>query len=103
MTLALTPGTEDQKIAQREMVSALGNAFDARRQRIIVSQTQVNLVKWACLFVMAIFGTGVAAAVLLILAHDRPFIGELSVRPDPLLQVMPAAEVAETCKPANSS
>ena len=119
LTLALTPDSEGQKIAQREMVSALGNAFDARRQRIIVSQTQVNLVKWVCLFVqavcallaiamvhsdnrlastisMAIFATGVAAAVLLIVSHDRPFIGELSVRPDPLLQVIPAAEVAET-------
>jgi hypothetical protein len=29
---------------------------------------------------------------LLILAHDRPFTGELSVKPDPLLQVMPQTE-----------
>jgi hypothetical protein len=27
--------------------------------------------------------------MLLILAHDRPFTGEISIRPDPLLQVMP--------------
>jgi hypothetical protein len=26
---------------------------------------------------------------LLILAHDRPFTGEISIRPDALLQVMP--------------
>jgi hypothetical protein len=26
----------------------------------------------------------------LILAHDRPFTGELAVSPNPLLQVMPA-------------
>ena len=98
----------------REIVNALENAFDARRQRIIVSQTQVNLVKWSCLFVqavcallaiamvhsdnrlastitMAIFATGVAASILLILSHDRPFMGEISVKPDPLLQVMPEA------------
>ena len=36
---------------------------------------------------MGIFATGVAASVLLIASHDRPFMGELSVRPDPLLQV----------------
>lgn len=114
LTLALTPSSEGQKTAQREIVTALENAFDARRQRIIVSQTQVNLVKWSCLFVqavcallaiamvhsdnrlastitMAIFATGVAASILLILSHDRPFMGEISVKPDPLLQVMPEA------------
>ena len=114
LTLALTPSSEGQKTAQRKMVNALENAFDARRQRIIVSQTQVNWVKWSCLFVqavcallaiamvhsdnrlastitMAIFATGVAASILLILSHDRPFMGEISVKPDPLLQVMPEA------------
>ena len=54
LTLALTPSSEGQKTAQREIVNALENAFDARRQRIIVSQTQVNLVKWSCLFVQAV-------------------------------------------------
>jgi hypothetical protein len=110
--LALTPSSEGQKTAQREIATALETALDARRQRIIISQSQVNLVKWSCLFMqavcalfaiamvhsdnrlaciiaMGIFATGVAASALLILAHDRPFIGELSIRPDPLLQVMP--------------
>ena len=27
--------------------------------------------------------------MLLILTYDRPFTGEISIRPDPLLQVMP--------------
>jgi hypothetical protein len=31
---------------------------------------------------MALFASGVAASLLLILAHDRPFIGELSVGGD---------------------
>jgi len=38
---------------------------------------------------MGLFATGVAASVLLIAAHDRPFIGQLSVSPEALLQVMP--------------
>jgi len=111
-TLALTPSSEGQKTAQREIATALETASDARRQRIIISQTQVNLVKWSCLFIqavctlvaiamvhsdnrlgsilaMGVFATGIAASILLILAHDRPFIGELSIRPDALLQVMP--------------
>jgi hypothetical protein len=113
-TLALSPNTEGQKIAQREIATALEIAFDARRQRIIISQSQVNLVKWLCLFVQAaaalfaialvhcdnriaaaislgLFATGVAASVLLIASHDRPFTGEISVSPAPLLQVMPDA------------
>jgi len=98
--------------AQREMATALETALDARRQRIIISQSQVNLLKWLCLFIQAvctlvaiatvhsdnrlvsiialgIFATGIAASMLLILAHDRPFTGEISIRPDPWLQVMP--------------
>jgi hypothetical protein len=85
--------------------------LDARRQRIIISQSQINLLKWSRLFMQAvcalvaiamvhsdnrlaaiialfIFATGVAASMLLILAHDRPFTGEISIRPDALLQVM---------------
>jgi len=38
---------------------------------------------------LGLFATGVAASMLLILAHDRPFTGEISIKPDPLLQVMP--------------
>ena len=32
-----------------------------------------------------------AVAVLLIASHNRPFTGEISVGPDPLIQVMPEA------------
>jgi hypothetical protein len=71
-------------------------------------------VKWFCLFVQAVcgllaialiqsgdrlesaitmglFASGVAACVLLVAAHDRPFTGHISVAPTPLLQVMPEA------------
>jgi hypothetical protein len=112
LTLALTPGSQGQQIAQRETTTALESALDARRQRIIISQSQVNWVKWSCLFVqaacallaiaaihsgdrlasaiaMGLFASGVAACVLLIASHDRPFTGQISVGPGPLLQVMP--------------
>jgi hypothetical protein len=111
-TLALVPSNNGQQTAQREMAMALENAFDARRQRILVSRSEVNSVKWLCLvlqalcalvaiamvhsdnrlastIMMAIFATGVAASILLITAHDRPFAGDISVGPDPLLQVKP--------------
>jgi len=45
-TLALNPSSEGQKIAQRDIATALETALDARRQRIIISESQVNLLKW---------------------------------------------------------
>jgi hypothetical protein len=118
LTLALAPNSEGQKISQREITTALENAFEARRQRILISRSEVNLVKWSALFLqaacaliaiamvhsdnrltaaitMGLFATGVAASILLIFAHDRPFIGEISVGPSPLLQVMPEAEASQ--------
>ena len=115
LTLALTPSSQGQQTAQREIATALENALDARRQRIVISESQVNWVKWLCLCLLAacsliaiamvhsdnplastitlgLFGIGVAASLLLVLAHDRPFTGELAVSPNPLLQVMPELE-----------
>jgi hypothetical protein len=112
LTLALSPGNQGQQIAQREMTAALESALEARRQRILVSQSEVGFVKWACLGLQAIcallaiaivhsddrlaskiamflFATGVGASFLVLLAYDRPFTGELAVGPEPLLQVTP--------------
>ncbi len=114
-TLTLTPSGQGQQTAQREITTALENAADARRQRILISYSEVNRVKWLCLslqavcaliaiamvhsdnrlasaITMSLFGIGVAASLLLILAYDRPFTGEFAVRPEPLLQVMPEVE-----------
>ena len=114
-TLALAPASPGQEIAQREIAKWLEDALEARRQRILVSHAQVNPTKWACLILQAVcallaiavvhsdnrlasaialgtFATGVAASVLLILAHDRPFTGAIAVSAEPLLQVMPEAE-----------
>jgi hypothetical protein len=102
--------TNGQAEAQRELVSSLENALDARRQRIIVSQSSVNWVKWtgvillaaitllAIAFVhsgnrvtaalaMGVFAAAVAVVIVMIAAQDRPFRGQLGVKPDPLEQV----------------
>jgi len=114
VTLALSPTTPGQQIAQREITAALGNAADARRQRILISQYQVNWIKWSTLLLQALctlvaiamvhadnrlaslttlglFATGIAASMVIIVAHDRPFIGQLAIGPEPLLQVIPEA------------
>jgi hypothetical protein len=118
-TLTVTPHGEAQVAAQREIVTSLENALDARRQRILVSRSEVNWVKWAALIVQAIitlaaiamvhsdnrvtarlamwlFSTAIAVCILLIAAHDRPFTGHVSVGPAALLQVEPEAPVAKT-------
>lgn len=117
LVLAEVPSNRSQEIAQREIVANMNTALDARRTRILISREQVNLVKWSALLLQAIcalvtiacvhgeariagglmmtlFATGIAASVLVILAHDRPFVGQFKIGPDPLMQVVPAASAA---------
>lgn len=116
LVVSIAPQGAGQETAQREIVDALQIALDARRQRIITSQAEVNPVKWWSLYLQAIcemlvialvhcdnrltsgialglFTSGVAASVLLIAAHDRPFTGQISIDPGPLLQIMPSEAV----------
>jgi uncharacterized membrane protein len=115
--VSIIPQGAGQQTAQREIIGALGSALDARRQRIIISHAEVNSVKWWSLYLQAIceliviaavhcgnrlasgiatglFATGVAASVLLIVAHDRPFTGQISIGPEPLLQIMPGESIS---------
>jgi hypothetical protein len=101
---------EGQAAAQREIVANLDNALDARRQRILLSRSAVDWVKWFALlfqaaltltaiamihsdnratarFAMGLFATAIAVCIFLLTAHDRLFTGQFSVRPTPLLQV----------------
>jgi Protein of unknown function (DUF4239) len=109
--LSLKPADDSQRASQPEVVNALEKAMDARRQRIVVSQSSVGTVKWAGLILQAIctliaiamvhsdnrlacgialglFATGVALSLLLIAAYSRPFTGEISIKPDLLRQVV---------------
>jgi hypothetical protein len=117
LTLSLPASSQGQQIAQREIATELQAALAARRERIIISQAEVNPLKWSSLIVqagcallaiafvhcdnrlsaalmMGLFATGVATSLLLIAAHDRPFIGEFKVQPDRLLQIMPEASLS---------
>jgi len=112
VTLAIPAAGEGQVDAQREIVVNLDNALDARRQRILVSRSEVNLVKWFVLLVeaactltgiamvhsdnraaaqiaMGLFATASAVCIFLLVAHDRPFTGQLSISPTPLVNVRP--------------
>jgi hypothetical protein len=119
--LALKLTADSQRAAQPEMVKALHTALDARRQRIVISQSTVGTVKWVgillqglCALVavamvhsdnrlgsaiaLTLFATGIALSVLLIAAYSRPFTGENSVAPELLKQVI-ASEPTGTGRP----
>ena len=114
-TLALKPADDSERVAQAEMVKELHTAFDARRQRIVVSESALGTVKWVgillqglCTLVaiavvhsdnrlaraltLTLFATGIALSLLLIAAYGRPFSGEISIGPELLKQVI-ASEV----------
>src|SRR5262249_47420928 len=93
-----------------------------RRQRIIISQSEVGPVKWTaillmglcaliaiaivhsddrvtCAIAVALFGTGFGLSSLLIAAYSRPFTGEVSVKPELLQQVVPSETAASHTTP----
>jgi hypothetical protein len=114
LALDLRTRTTGQAAAQREIVSQLEGALDARRQRIIVSGSTVNRVKWTAILALAaltlvsiafvhignrrtaaiamtLFASAVAVTFVMIASQDRPFSGDFGVRPNVLVQVMPPA------------
>ena len=111
LSLTAVPASDGQRVAQREMVSALEQALDARRQRVIISRSSINGVKWAGLIgvaivvliaiamvhcdnkpaaatAMGLFAAAVAISVVLIASHARPFTGQISVGPGLLREIV---------------
>jgi hypothetical protein len=110
--IGLTPRTEGQKVAQQQLIVSLQSALDARRQRIILSESSLNWVKWAGVILVAVltliaiafvhcenrlaaglalglFTAAAAGSLVLLAVQQRPFSGEFAVRPDALVQVAP--------------
>ena len=83
ISIALTPQSEGQKAAQREIVVALQNALDARRQRIMISQSTVDSVKWTGLVLQALC-TLVAMPWCIVKIGSAPPLPLRSSRPESL-------------------
>ena len=49
--LALPTADDTQKTAKSEIIKALQKALDARRERIVISQTTISWVRWFGLIV----------------------------------------------------
>lgn len=112
VTVELEPTGPGQVVAQREIVTSLTNALEGRRLRILASHAQVNGIKWCGIILQALctlaaialvhadnrpaataalglFATAAAVCILLLLSHDAPFTGRVSISPAPLLEVRP--------------
>jgi hypothetical protein len=112
------PSTGGQITIQHELARSIQDALQARRDRILISRSSINWVKWSGLAVqavlllvtiamvhcdhpgtaavaMGIFATAVATSALLIASHARPFTGEISVRPDILREIIPSTMAAD--------
>jgi hypothetical protein len=106
------PQGEGQAMAQRELVTAVRDALDARRRRIVVSESSVDAVKWLGVVALAtltmfaialvhsenrltarialgLFALAVAAVITMLASQDEPFAGQLGIDPDVLEQVRP--------------
>jgi uncharacterized protein DUF4239 len=110
--LAMNPANPGQEIARQHALSALERAVDARRQRIVLSETSVGGIKWFVFMMLAglievtiamvhvdnrqarritlfIFATAVAVSTLVIMAYDHPYGGGVLVTPRLLQEVIP--------------
>jgi hypothetical protein len=104
--------SDSEAVVQRELVTALQDAFDARRHRIVVSESSINFVKWAGLIALAVltlfaialvhsgnptsarialgvFAAAVAVVITMLASQDEPFAGQFGLNPDVLEEVMP--------------
>ncbi|MEH2513445.1 hypothetical protein V1291_004799 [Nitrobacteraceae bacterium AZCC 1564] len=94
--LSFTPAQPAQQLAQERALVAIEYAFEARRDRIRLSQVQIAPIQWAVIVVLAmlilvtiamihidnrtamaatllIFSTAVALCLVLLMVYDRPF------------------------------
>ncbi|HEY7298988.1 MAG TPA: DUF4239 domain-containing protein [Xanthobacteraceae bacterium] len=102
---SFTPTQPGQTLAQRLTVEAVDQAFEARRNRIRLSQAEIASIQWAVITLLAvlilvttamihmgkpaamattlfIFSTAVAACLVLLMENDRPFAaGGITVTP----------------------
>ncbi|MBS0644361.1 MAG: hypothetical protein U1E70_22095 [Acetobacteraceae bacterium] len=109
--LGFDAATSGQRVAQERSVVAIERALEARRGRILLSNAVVSPAQWAVIFIldgvilttigfvhidrrwtaaaaMALYSTALAACLMLLLIHDRPFaVGGYVLQPEALHQL----------------
>lgn len=111
--LALKPATADDGFLRGQLVSEIGKIEQARTRRLAIADQDISIVVWVTLILSAVIvGSAVAmvhvenkrtealtlsllalligSAFWVLLAHDQPFVGTLSVSPQPLISAVNA-------------
>ena len=112
LALRVDPRGGSETEVQRELVTSIQDALAARRQRIILSESSINAVKWLALLslaaltlcaiglvhsgnrtttrlAMGLFAVAVAVVITMLAAENEPFQGQLGIDPHLLEQVLP--------------
>jgi hypothetical protein len=107
--LSFTPVQSNQQLAQQRALAAIEQALEARRNRVLLSEAEIAPLQWIVIIglavlilvtlamvlieerlAMAIYSTGIAVCLVLLMAYDRPFgTGGFVVRPTVLRDIMP--------------
>ncbi|GAA4692668.1 hypothetical protein GCM10023215_32280 [Pseudonocardia yuanmonensis] len=113
IVLALPIGTDGQRVAQDRLVTSVDRALEARRTRLVLSNSAIDPLRLIALFLvaavtlaamgcvqadrlsraaasLALLATAMAVALTLLVAQGAPFTGYFAIRPDLLVQVRPA-------------
>jgi hypothetical protein len=109
--LSFTPTQTEHALAQQRAVAALEQAFEARRNRLQLSQIEIASVQWSVIVALAMlilftialshmdkplamavalfmFATAVGASLVLLMENDRPFAaGGINLEPTAFRQV----------------
>jgi hypothetical protein len=110
--LSFTPAQADQQLAQKSALAAIEQAFQARRNRIRLSRTEISPIQWNVIFVLftlimlttamihigkpaamaaalIIFSTAIASCLTLLMVNDRPFAaGGVTMTPSEFRQII---------------
>jgi hypothetical protein len=110
--LSFTPAQADQQLAQKSALAAIEQAFQARRNRIRLSRTEISLIQWNVIFVLftlilfttamvhigrpaamaaalIIFSSAIASCLTLLMVNDRPFAaGGVTIAPAEFRQII---------------
>jgi hypothetical protein len=112
LALSLPVQTDGQRVAQDHIVMSIDRALEARRSRLLLSNSAIDPLRLTALFLvgattlaamgciqaerlgraaaaLALLATAMAIALTLLVAEAAPFAGQIAVSPEPLIQVRP--------------
>lgn len=112
VVLSLQPTNESQIFAKQQLVIAFTSLYQARAERLLLSGTSVNYLKWSIVAAFSVnlmlitafvhrsnrksavlslllLSFAISLSFILLMAHDRSFTGYISISPDILLNAKP--------------